>query len=60
MVLLHVDVRNDIVVAVGVFSRSEIPRFVLRVVISCLESLQLIIEVEHVVGLLVAECSVLV
>lgn len=60
MVLLHVDVRNDIVVAVSVFSRSEIPRFFLRVVISCLESLELIIEVEHVVGLLVAECSVLV
>jgi len=60
VVLLHVDVRNDIVVAVSVFSGSEVPRFILRVVISSLESFELVFEFEHVVGLLVAERSVLV
>ena len=60
MVLLHVDVRNDIVVAVSVFSGSEVPRLVLRVVIALFQALQLVVEVKHVVGLLVAERSVLV
>ena len=60
MVLLHVDVRNDIVVAVSVFAGSEVPRLVLWVVIALFQTLQLVVKVEHVVGLLVTESTVLV
>lgn len=60
VVLLHVDVRYDIIVTVSVFSGSEVPRLVLRVVIALFQALQLVVEVKHVVGLLVPKSAVLV
>ena len=53
MVLLHVNIADDVVVGNGVFSWTEVPRLILRVVRSCLESLQLVLEVQDVVSLLV-------
>ena len=59
MVLL-VDIADDIVVDDRVLARSEVPGLLLRVVRPVLETLQLVLEVEHVVCLLVAEGSVFV
>ena len=58
--LLHVDVRNDVVVLEGVLARAEVPRLLLGVVVTLLQALQFVLEVDDVVGLLVPQGSVLV
>ncbi len=60
VVVLHVDVADDVVVHNGVLARSEVPRLILGVVRAVLKTLQFVIEVQNVVGLLVAKCLVLV
>ena len=52
--LSHIDVADDIVVDNCVFTRAEVPWFLLGVVRSVLETFQLVLEVEDVIGLLVA------
>ena len=58
--LLHIYVRNDVMVLEGVLARPEVPRFLLGVVIPLLQSFQLVVEVDHVVGLLVPQGGVFV
>lgn len=58
MVLLHVYVRNDVVVLQSVFSRAKVPWFVCWVIVTTLEALQFVVEVEHVISLLVSKGSV--
>ena len=53
MVLLHINIRNDVIIAKSVFTRSEVPWFLFGIIVSLLESLQLIIEVYNIVGLLI-------
>ena len=60
MVVLHVNVADDVVVHNRVFAWTEVPRLLLRVVGTVLETLQLVVEVKDVVGLLIAQGSVLV
>ena len=60
MVICEVDVADDVVVYDCVFARPIEPRLLLGVVGPILQSLQLVAEVEDVVGLLVAEGAVLV
>ena len=59
VMILHVDVADDVVVCQSVLARTEIPGLFLRVVRAVLQALQLVVEVQDVVGLLVAQCSVL-
>jgi hypothetical protein len=58
MVLLHVDIRDYVVVLKGVLARSEIPRLSFRVVLSLLESFKFIVEVNNVVSLFISESVV--
>lgn len=58
VVLLHVDIRNDVVVLKGVLAGAEVPGLLLGVVVPGFKALQLVVEVDHVVGLLVAERGV--
>lgn len=44
----------------GVLAWAEVPWLLLRVIITVFETLQLVVEVDHVVGLLVAEGRVLI
>jgi hypothetical protein len=60
VVLLQIDVRDDVVVAVGVLLGAEVPRLLLGIVFALLESLQFVVEVKDVVGLFVAEGPVAV
>lgn len=60
VVFLHIEVGDDVVVNQGVFARAEVPRLCLGVVVALLEALELVVEVEDVVGLLVAEGAVAV
>ena len=60
MVLLHIDVGNNVVVLEGVLARAEVPRLLLRVIIAALQTLQLVVEVQHVVRLLVAKRVILI
>ena len=55
-----VNVADDVVVDNRVFARSEVPRFLFGVVGSRLQPLELVLKVEHVVSLLVAQRPVLV
>ena len=59
MVLL-VDIADDVVVYDRVLTRTEVPRLFLWVVGPILQSFELVLEIENIIGLLVAECSVLV
>lgn len=59
MVLLHIDVADDVIVGDGVLAWAEVPRLFLRVVWPVLKTLQLVLEVKDVVGLLVAKRFVL-
>ena len=54
VMLSHIDVADNIVVHNCVFTRAEIPWFLLGVVRSVLKTFQLVLEVEDVIGLLVA------
>jgi len=59
-VLLHVDIRDEVVVHRGGLSGPVVPRLLLGVAFTVLKSLQLVVEVEDVVSLLIAESSVTV
>ena len=59
MVLSLIDVADDIVVHDRVFAGAEVPRLFLWVVRPALQSLQLVLEVQDVVSLFVAEGFVL-
>ena len=59
MMLLHVDVADDVVVRQSVLARTEVPGLLLGVVGAVLQALQLVVEVKDVVGLLIAQRSVL-
>ena len=58
--ILHVNIANDVVVDDGVLARTIVPRLLLRVVRPIFQTGQFVIEVEDVVGLLIAEGLVLV
>ena len=60
MMVFLVHIANDVIVYDRVLARAEVPRLFLRVVRSIFEPLQLVLEIEDVVGLLVAEGAVLV
>ena len=60
VMVLHVDIRDDVVVNQGVLARSEIPRLFLWVVVAAFQPFQFVVEVNHVVGLLITKGSVLV
>ena len=60
MVLLHVYITEDVVVHHSVFAGSEVPRLLLGVIRTILESLELIVEVQDVVSLFHSHCLVLV
>ena len=60
MMVFLVHIANDVIVYDRVLARAEVPRLFLRVVRSIFEPLQLVLEIEDVVGLLVAECSVFI
>ena len=60
MVVFLIHIAYDIIVYNGVLARAEVPRLFLRVVGPIFESLELVLEIEDVVGLLVAECSVFI
>ena len=53
VMVLHVLVREDVPVDVCVLSGAEVPRLLLRVVRTGFKALQLVLEVQNVVGLLV-------
>ena len=55
-----VNVADDVVVDDCVFAGPEVPRFLFGVVRSRLQPFELVLEVEHVVGLLVPQRFVLV
>jgi len=55
VVLLHMNIANNVKVAVGVSLGTEVPRLGLGVIISFLKTLELIIEVKDVIRLLVPE-----
>ena len=54
-----INVANDVIVHNGVLARAEVPRLLLGVVLAVLKALQLVVEVNNIVGLLVTECAVL-
>ena len=56
---LHVLVGENVPVHICVLSGAEVPGLLLGVVRSALETLQLVLEVQNVVGLLVAQRSIL-
>ena len=60
MVIFLVEIADNVVVHNCVFAWSIEPGLVLRVIRSVLQALQLVAKVEDVVGLLVAEGSVLI
>ena len=60
MVFTLVNIADDIVVYKGVFSGSEVPRLLLRVVWPIFKSFQFVFEVEYVVRLLIAKGFVFV
>lgn len=59
VMIFHIDVADDVVVHDGVLAGTEVPRLLLWIVSAFLETLELVIEVEDVVRLLIAKCSVL-
>ena len=59
MMVFHVNVANDVVVDDSVFAWTEVPRLLLRVIVSALKSRQLVVEVDNVVSLLVAKGTIL-
>ena len=58
--VLQVMVADNVVVDERVALRTEVPRLLLGIVRSVLKARQLVLEVEHVVSLLVAEGAILV
>ena len=58
--VFHIDVADNIVVYDGVFSRAEIPRLLLGIVWATLKTFQLVIEIEDVIGLFIAQGVVFV
>ena len=60
MMVFLVHIAYDVIVYDRVLARAEVPRLFLRVVGSIFESLQLVLEIKNVVGLLVAKCSVFI
>jgi hypothetical protein len=58
VVVLHIDVRNYVVVDQGVFAWSEVPRFIFGEVFSVFEALQFVVKVEHIVGLFITKSTV--
>ena len=60
MVVFHIDVADDVVVYDGVFSRAEVPWLLLGIVCATLKTFQLVIEVEDVIGLFIAQSVVFV
>lgn len=59
VMLLHVNVANNVVVHNGVLTGTEVPGLLLRVVRAIFQTLQLVVKVEDVVGLLVAQLFIL-
>ena len=59
MMLLHTLITHDVIVRVRVLPRSEVPRFLLGEVRLVLETLQLVIKVDYIEGLLVPQGSIL-
>ena len=60
MMVFLVDIADDVVVHDCVFARTEVPRLFLGVVWPALQSLELVLKVENVIGLLVAKSFVLI
>lgn len=60
MMIFLVDIADNVVVDNRVLARTEIPRLLLGIVWSILESLELILKVEDVVSLFVTKSSILV
>ena len=60
MVVFHIDVADDVVVYDGIFSWAEVPWLLFGIVWATLETFQLVIEVEDVIGLFIAQGVVFV
>ena len=60
VVLFEVDVADYVVVYDSILAWAEVPWLFLGVVWPVLKSFELVLKVEHVVSLFVAECSVLI
>ena len=58
--VFHIYVADNVVVYDGVFSRAEIPWLLLGIVWATLETFQLVIEIEDVIGLFIAQGVVFV
>jgi len=53
-------ITQDVVVHIGVLSWSEVPWLVLGVVFTLFEALELVLEVQDVVGLFISQRSILI
>ena len=60
MVLFHGLIRKNVIVRLRILAWSEVPWLLLGVVSSIFKALELVVEVKNVIGLLVAESSVLI
>ena len=60
MMIFLIHVAYDVIIYDRVLARAEVPRLFLWVVGSIFETLQLVLEIKNVVGLLVAKCSVFI
>ena len=60
VVLLHINVRDDVIITICVFTRSKVPWFVFGIIISLLEPLELIIKVYNIICLLIPQSSILI
>ena len=60
VMLLHIDVRNNVIILKGVLAWSEVPWLFLGVVIPALKSFQFIIKVDHIVSLLIPQGGVFI
>ena len=59
MMLSQINVADDVIVTLGVFARTEVPRLLLWIIISLFKSLHFVLKVYNVEGLLISEGSVL-
>ena len=58
MMMLHVDVRNDVVIDQSVFAWPEVPGLVFGKVLSMFEALKFVVKVQNVVGLFISKRAI--